>query len=68
MIHNFPIGLLSAEHRAAAVYLLGSYVNTLGEKIYHVGNGVLTGEAGWIDFNKEVEKKLNRRIEELKTL
>lgn len=61
MIHNFPIGLLSAEHREVAIYLLGSYVNALGEKIYHVGNGVLTGETGWRKFTEEILKWANKQ-------
>ena len=52
------IGKLTPEEIQDKIYMLGSYVSTLGDEIYQLPNGGLTNKAGWDAFNKELEKEI----------
>lgn len=56
---ELPIGLLSPEALAQKKRVLGNFAfSGLGDEVYHIGGGCLTGKGGWEMFNNLLKQRM----------
>jgi hypothetical protein len=50
-------GKLTKEEVGEIKRMFGSLMDTMGEDLYHIGNGIVTGKGGWEIFNKALREE-----------